>query len=260
MNRRRRSKTSFASSTGFYFENYPLGSQALLAARLKRKAQSRTSFDSTTGYYSYTDRTSLRKDTVTFSASPKFLQNAKFKLIALYEDQKCLWNQCHKDFFNFDRKEEVWEAIANEMRQDSPTGFWKHMIHRLRYDVELERVQEQGAKFSGGKVPPKLPYSDNLQFLSNMFRREKESPPEVAPMQLKSSGANLERHVSKNLRPVQNKPKTRTPITEKLASLEKLRNHHHNKLVLTPEAFRKMQKVTSGEPYYLTKTMTKNKS
>ncbi|XP_070067918.1 uncharacterized protein [Drosophila takahashii] len=228
-------------------------SRALLVAKLNRqekRKQSKTSFNSTTGYYSYSDGTSLRRTPITFTASPEFMQNAKvkLKLIALYEDHACLWNQCHKDFFNFERKDQIWEAIANEMKADSPPGFWKHMIHRLRYNVDLERIQEQSAKFSGDTVPPKLYYSDNLAFLNHMFNREKIIPARAI---IKSSGVTLEKNPSRNL-PVREKPKSRTPISEKLASLEKLRNHQASKFLFR-EAFQKRQKATSGGPYYLTK-------
>jgi len=180
--KRKGRKLSVASSTQFYShsEKPSLGrSRALLLAKLKRKERSQTSFDSTTGYYSYTDETSLRRAPITFSPSPKFMQNAKvkLKLIALYEDHECLWNQCHQDFFNFERKDQIWEAIANEMKLDSPPEFWKHLIHRLRYNVELERIQEQEARFSGGTVQPKLYYTDKLVFLNHMFSREKRTTP-----------------------------------------------------------------------------------
>ncbi|XP_026836919.1 uncharacterized protein LOC6548799 [Drosophila erecta] len=248
MKRRSRSKTSFASSTDYYSlsDKPSLGrSRALLAAKLKRQEKSTTS---STGS-SYTDATSLRKTPITFSPSPKFMQTAKakLKLIALYEDHKCLWNQCNKDFFNFELKDRIWEAIANEMKVDSPSGFWKHMIHKLRYKVELGRIQEHGAKFSGESPQPKLFYSDKLLFLNHMFDREEGKPPTI------HSGPNRESNPSRNLRHMQEKSSKRTPIREKMASLEKLRNHQNSKLVLTREAFQKMQKITSGGPYYLTK-------
>ncbi|XP_050741371.1 uncharacterized protein LOC108033778 isoform X2 [Drosophila biarmipes] len=262
MKRKGRSKTSVTSSMDFdsHSEKLSLGrSRALMAARLKRGERSKTSFDSTTGYYSYTDQTSLRRTPIIFSPSPGFMQNAKvkLKLIALYEDHECLWNQCHPDFFNFERKDQIWEAIADEMKLDSPPDFWKHFIHRLRYNVELERIQEQQARFSGGTVQPKLYYADKLAFLNHMFNREKKIIPKE-PMPIKPSGAHLENHFSRNLRTLREKPKSRTPISEKLASLEKLRNHQNSKLVLSPEAFQKMQKVTSGGPYYLTERFNKS--
>jgi len=73
-------------------------------------------------------------------------------------------------------------------------------------------------------------------------------------MPVKPLGVTIENQSSRNLRTVREKPKSRTPISEKLASLEKLRNNQSSKLVLSREAFQKMQKVTSGGPYFLTKT------
>nr|NP_724314.2 uncharacterized protein Dmel_CG31627 [Drosophila melanogaster]AAN11100.2 uncharacterized protein Dmel_CG31627 [Drosophila melanogaster] len=258
MKRRAQSKTSVASSTDFFSlsDKPSLGRRrALLAAKLKRQEQSTTSFDSSTGSYTYTDATSLRKTPITFSPSPEFMKTAKakLKLIALYEDHKCLWNQRNKDFFNFELKDRIWDAIADEMKADSPSGFWKHMIHKLRYKVEMERIQEQGAKFSGESPQPKLFYSDNLLFLNHMFDREGGKPPREIPMHLKPSGPTLEKNPSRNLRHVQEKRK-RTPIREKMASLEKLRNLQNSKFVLSRDAFQKIQKITSGGPYYLTKT------
>lgn len=128
MKRRAQSKTSVASSTDFFSlsDKPSLGRRrALLAAKLKRQEQSTTSFDSSTGSYTYTDATSLRKTPITFSPSPEFMKTAKakLKLIALYEDHKCLWNQRNKDFFNFELKDRIWDAIADEMKADSPSGF-----------------------------------------------------------------------------------------------------------------------------------------
>ncbi|XP_016989345.1 uncharacterized protein LOC108051683 isoform X2 [Drosophila rhopaloa] len=259
MNRKGRAKESTSTTEYYYSDRTPLGrSRTLLVAKLEREKKSETSFDSTTGYYSYSDGTSLRRTPITFMPSPKLMQSpkVKLKLIALYEDHKCLWSQCHKDFFNFERKEQVWEAIANEMKMDSPPEFWKHMIHRLRYNVDLERIQKQEAKFSGGTAQPKLFYTDKLQFLNHMFDRERKSLPKE---NLKSSVVILEKLPSRNLRQVRENPKPPTPITEKMASLEKLRNHHSSKLVLTPEAFQKMKKITSGDPYFMTNVKTKIK-
>lgn len=73
------------------------------------------------------------------------------------------------------------------------------------------------------------------------------------PMHLKPSGPTLEKNPSRNLRHIQEKRK-RTPIREKMASLEKLRNLQNSKFVLSRDAFQKIQKITSGGPYYLTKT------
>ncbi|XP_017043854.2 uncharacterized protein LOC108089894 [Drosophila ficusphila] len=261
MNRRGKSKTSFASSTEYYYSDDKTSygrSRAMLAAKLKREEKSKTSFDSSTGYYSYTDGTSLKRTPITFSPSPAFLQSpkTKLKLIALYEDQESLWNQCHKDFFDFERREQIWKAIAEEMKKDSPPEFWKHMIHRLRYNVELESIQEQEAKHSGTPVKTKLFYADKFLFLSHMFHREKGSPPkERVKWIIPRTGDALEKSPSRT----QEKQKSRTPIMEKLATLEKLRNYQRNKLVLSPEAFQKMQKITSGGPYYLTNVKKKNK-
>ncbi|XP_043862661.1 LOW QUALITY PROTEIN: uncharacterized protein LOC120457779 [Drosophila santomea] len=255
MKRRAQRKTSFASSTKFFSlsDKLSLGrSRALQVAKLKRQEQSTTSFDSGTGYYSYTDATSLRKSPVTFSPSPEFLQTTKtkLKLIALYEDHKCLWNQCNKDFFNFELKDRIWDAIANEMKADSPPGFWKHMIHKLRYKVDLGRIQEQGERFSGESPQPRLFYSDKLLFLNHMFDREQVKPLGTIPMHFMNSGPTLETSPSKNLRHIQ-KSKKATPFREKMASLEKLRNHQKSKLVLSREAFEKIQTMTSEGPYFL---------
>ncbi|KAI8042116.1 uncharacterized protein LOC128263110 [Drosophila gunungcola] len=261
MNRKGRPRNSSSTTEYFYFERTPsLGrSRALLVAKLKREEQSKTSFDSSTGYYSYTDGTSLRRTPINFSPSPQLRQSpkVKLKLIALFEDHKCLWNQCDRDFFNFERKEEIWEAIAHEMKPDSPPEFWKHMMHRLRYNVDLKRIQEQGAKLLGETARPKLFYEDKLHFLNRMFHRERKSLPREI---FKSPRFTLEKLPSKMLQKVAEKPKTHTPITEKMASFEKLRNHQRSKLVLSREAFQKMQKVTSGGPYYLTNLKTKIKS
>ncbi|XP_043643504.1 uncharacterized protein LOC122613411 [Drosophila teissieri] len=250
MKRRAQGKTSFASTTEFFSltDKLSLGKgRALPAAKLKRQEQSTTSFDSGTGYYSYTDATSLRKSPITFSPSPEFLQTTKtkLKLIALYEDHKCLWNQCNKDFFNFELKDRIWDAIANEMKVDSPSGFWKHTIHKLRYKVDLGRIQEQGARFSGESPQPRLFYSDKLLFLNHMFDREQGKPLRKIPMNLKHSGPTLETSPSRNLRNIQENPSKATPIREKMASLEKLRNHQNSMLVLSREAFQKIQILTS---------------
>ncbi|XP_020812477.1 uncharacterized protein LOC110187430 [Drosophila serrata] len=185
---------------------------------------------------------------VFFKPSRKLLKSSKLKLklIALYGDHKCLWNECHKDFFNFDHKAKIWEAIADEMQANSPPDFWKHAIHRLRYNVDLERVQEQKAKSMGEDFSSKLTYKDHLHFLNHIFSREKDVPHREIPLKAPSSGVTLEKIPLKHARPIKEKPKSEAKLTEKIAKLDVLRNHHCTSLILTHEAFKKMQKITSG--------------
>lgn len=143
---------------------------------MSHRKPSRTSITSNTDSQS---ETSSSESGVFFVPGRKLIKNSKYKLklIALYADHECLWNQCHKDFFNFEHKERVWEAIADEMRLDSPPDFWKHEMHRLRYNVELERLQEQQAKSLGQNFKAKLFYAPNMNFLMNrMFARHKAGP------------------------------------------------------------------------------------
>lgn len=147
---------------------------------MSQARKSSTEQDSLSEYtYTYGSSTSLDKSTITFVHRPEIIAKAgtKLKLIALYADHECLWNQFHKDFFNLPLKERIWEAIAEEMKPDSPPDYWKHMIYRLRYSVALERIREMGAKHMGQTKVKKLFYSDNFQFLNHMFSRVKKEPP-----------------------------------------------------------------------------------
>ncbi|KAH8282544.1 hypothetical protein KR054_008320, partial [Drosophila jambulina] len=185
---------------------------------------------------------------VFFTPSRKFMKSSKLKLklIALYADHRCLWNECHKDFFNFDHKAQIWEAIAEEMQQNSPSDFWKHEMHRLRYNVDLERVKEQEAKSKGEQFKSKLFYKDHLHFLNHIFSREKEIVSLEIPLHTPSSRGTLEKLPLKPKGIIKEKPKPEAKISEKMASLDVLRNHHCTPLTLTHEAFKKMRKFTSG--------------
>ncbi|KAH8334296.1 hypothetical protein KR059_008612, partial [Drosophila kikkawai] len=185
--------------------------------------------------------TSSSDSGVLFNPSRRLMRSAKVKrkLIALYADHRCLWNECHKDFFNFGHKANIWGAIAAEMKADSPPDFWKHQMHRLRYKVDLERVKEQKAKSMGEDFESKLFYKDQLNFLNHIFSREKV---QLAP----TSDVSLEKLPSRPKVTIKEKPKCKAKFCEKMASLDVLRNHHCSNLILSHEAFKKMQKITSG--------------
>ncbi|KAH8323221.1 hypothetical protein KR067_001886, partial [Drosophila pandora] len=197
--------------------------------------------------YTYGSSTSMDRSTITFIHRPEIIAKAgtKLKLIALYADHECLWNQFHKDFFNLPLKDRIWEAIAEEMKPDSPPDYWKHMIYRLRYSVSLQRIQAMAAKHMGQTQSKKLFYSDNFQFLNHMFSREKKEPSKDLSLYAPSSGVTLERKSSRGAKPVREKPKSRVSIIKKMATFDQLRNHRHSNLVLSQEAFHKMQRVTS---------------
>ncbi|KAH8246472.1 hypothetical protein KR038_000697, partial [Drosophila bunnanda] len=217
----------------------------LVAATMSYGRPSSTSFISVTAS-EVSDSTS--DSGIFFTPGRKLLKSSKIKLklIALYGDHKCLWNECHKDFFNFDHKAKIWEAIANEMLVDSPPDFWKHAMHRLRYNVDLERVQEQKAKSMGENFSSKLNYKDHLHFLNHIFSREKDFPHREIPLNAPSSGVTLEKPRLKHTRPIKEKPKSEAKISEKMAKFDVLRNHHCTPLILTHEAFKKMQNITSS--------------
>ncbi|KAH8410188.1 hypothetical protein KR009_007910, partial [Drosophila setifemur] len=224
----------------------------IIKTAMSRRDYSTTSLVSSTSTF----ETSL----VSFRPNRKFLKNAgtKLKLIALYADHECLWNQFHKDFFNLPKREVIWEAIADEMILDSPPDFWKHMIHRLRYNVELERLHELEAKRMGKKVANKLYYSDSFKFLDQMFLKKKIDPPKIIPLNAPSSGVILEKKTSsRHSRPPQEKAKPRYSFSDKLATFERVRNHQHCNLVLSQKAFRKMQRITSEGVKLFTKEKAK---
>ncbi|XP_017107174.2 uncharacterized protein [Drosophila bipectinata] len=210
--------------------------------------QSTTDNDSLSEYtYTFGSSSSLDKSTITFVHRPQLMARAgtKLKLIALYGDHECLWNQFHKDYFNLPLKARIWEAIAEEMKVDSPPDYWKHMIYRLRYNVEIEKIQEKAAKHMGQTPAKKLFYADNFHFLNHMFDREKKGPPRDLSLYTPSSAATVEKKSSRVTKPVRDKLKPRISFIRRIAAFEALRNHRHSNLVLSQEAFRKMQRVTS---------------
>ncbi|XP_001357492.3 uncharacterized protein [Drosophila pseudoobscura] len=154
------------------------------------------------------------------------------KLIALYKDHECLWHQCHTDFFNLPLREKVWQEIAGKMKKGSDAEQWKNLMYKLRYSVELERIQQQAAKFQPDiDLAPKLQYGDKMQFLNHMFDRKwckspfctKTSTPRRSEcFMLLSDSTGL------------------TSYARKLKALENLRNKC-SPYVLSPEAFRKVQ-------------------
>ncbi|KAH8269361.1 hypothetical protein KR018_007477, partial [Drosophila ironensis] len=214
--------------------------------KMNRKRRQRAPSTSSETEYTYSSSTSVAYDPIAFSHPVESLARAgKYaKLIALYADHECLWNQFHQDFFNLALKERIWEAIADEMELDSSPEYWKHMIYKLRYKVELQRLHEREARFLGEPQEEKLYYSDNLQFLNHMFSRGKKEPPRDLSLQGASSGVTLDKRSSRTARPTRIKPKPRVSFVKKIAAFEHLRNHPHSKFVLSREAFHKMQKVT----------------
>lgn len=96
------------------------------------------------------------------------------KLISLYKSYECLWMENHANFFNFALKGEIWDAIAEKMllltpRDQEPNPEkWKSLVHTLRYKMELEKVNEEKAKyFKEPYLPPKRKlYTEKLKFVS----------------------------------------------------------------------------------------------
>lgn len=108
------------------------------------------------------------------------------KLINLYRAHECLWMENHVDFFNFALKDEIWDAIAEKMLALTPAQLepnpdkWKGLIHKLRYKVEMQKVNEEKLKFLKKleELPRRLFYSDKLQFLSkHRFDRNDRTHP-----------------------------------------------------------------------------------
>lgn len=173
-----------------------------------------------------------------------------FKLIDLYREHECLWMESHKDFFNFDLKENAWEEIANEMTGSvhpiPNVDRWKTLIHTLRYKVQLEQLHQQEAKFYNQveELPPKLRYSDKLQFLlKHMFDRKEQKLQEsttAIPLDT-AEEVPQESLAAKCMRMGREKVKTRVSFSHKLKMLESLRNRRRSTLTLTPEAFDRLK-------------------
>ncbi|KAH8263564.1 hypothetical protein KR044_010543, partial [Drosophila immigrans] len=164
------------------------------------------------------------------------------KLLELYKSRECLWMESHKDFFNFALKEKMWEEIASKMvgrKHPNPNvNRWKRIIHTLRYRVKLEQLHEEEAKFNNqvDELPPRLSYSDKLQFLfKHMFdRKETELPGSMSSVTQESLAA-------KCMRLGRDKVKGRVSFTHKLKVLENLRNRRRCTFTLSPEAFVKLK-------------------
>ncbi|XP_022224433.2 uncharacterized protein LOC111075450 [Drosophila obscura] len=175
---------------------------------------------------------------------PEFTRRMKkyLKLIDLYKGHECLWHQCNSDFFNFSLKEKVWQEIARKMKKNSESERWKFLIYKLRYNVELERIHQQEAKFQPDiDLDPPLEYSQKFQFLNHMFDRKwgKSPLPTETTNSHRSACFLLLDSVRKNCSKV-------TSYASKLKDLENLRNNKCSKLSLTPEAFHRILVATSG--------------
>ncbi|XP_060650157.1 uncharacterized protein LOC132787240 isoform X1 [Drosophila nasuta] len=172
------------------------------------------------------------------------------KLIDLYKRRECLWMENHKDFFNFALKEEMWEEIANAMvgpRHPYPNvDRWKRLIHTLSYRVKLEQLHEQEANYSNqfNELPPRLSYSNKLQFLfKHMFdRKDKELPESMSSIPVdKFEGVTQESLAAKCMRLGRDKLKSRISFSDKLKVLENLRNRRRRTFTLSPEAFARLK-------------------
>ncbi|XP_068151239.1 uncharacterized protein [Drosophila tropicalis] len=179
------------------------------------------------------------------------------KLIELYKDHECLWNECNKDFFNFELKEQVWEFIARKMKRDSDPNEWKYLIHKLRYNVQREKIHEQEARFNNtvNKLRPKLSYSDKFQFLNHMFDRKRVAGESIPSTSLRNLAARAsgsigsgggQRQESLTIRYSRTKKKTTPLHSHKLKALQSLRDSYSNNFIFTPEAFRKVTQIISN--------------
>lgn len=104
----------------------------------------------------------------------------KFKLLDLYKQNECLWMENHKDFLNFELKDELWDQVAQEMccheKSIPKPDKWRHLVIKWRYNVHLEELHKQKAIHFDtlDELPRRLRYSDRIQFLINhTFDRKK---------------------------------------------------------------------------------------
>lgn len=132
---------------------------------------------------------SLTHSMLTLTASVRSARTRKrlvtySKLINMFRAHECLWMENHVDFFNFELKDEIWDTIAEKMLALTPKQLepnpdrWKSLMHKLRYKVEMQLVNEEKAKFLKEYVPRRLFYSDKVQFLSkHRFDRNDRTNP-----------------------------------------------------------------------------------
>ncbi|XP_017858479.1 PREDICTED: uncharacterized protein LOC108610723 [Drosophila arizonae] len=173
----------------------------------------------------------------------------KFKFLDLYKEKECLWMENHKDFLNFELKDEVWEQLAQEMccpeRPHPKPDKWRHLVIKWRYNVQLEQLRKQEAKHFDklNELPRKLRYSDRLQFLiKHTFDRKKNvqavTPVARTPEPLTSP--TQESLAAKCMRLGRCKSKLHTSFGQKLRTMEKIRNKRCCTMCLSPEALHRI--------------------
>ncbi|KAH8412086.1 hypothetical protein KR222_010093 [Zaprionus bogoriensis] len=165
------------------------------------------------------------------------------KLINLYREHECLWMENHENFCNFQLKESVWlqiaETMATSQRPEPDPDKWKRKIHKLFYNVHMQQLHEHEARhlqLMKEELPPKLWYSDKLQFIfKHRFDRRSHSveAKPVRPAILKTS----ESLATRCMRLGRDKARHGVSFSRKLQALETLRNRRRGMLILTPEAY-----------------------
>ncbi|XP_023170576.1 uncharacterized protein LOC111599211 [Drosophila hydei] len=172
----------------------------------------------------------------------------KFKLLDLYKQNECLWMENHKDFLNFELKDELWDQVAQEMccheKSIPKPDKWRHLVIKWRYNVHLEELHKQKAIHFDtlDELPRRLRYSDRIQFLINhTFDRKKTV--QVGPRALTPDSLTTAHQVglaAKSMRLVRCKSKLQTPFGQKLRTMEKIRNKRRSTMSLSPEALHRL--------------------
>ncbi|XP_017855022.2 uncharacterized protein LOC108608246 [Drosophila busckii] len=177
-------------------------------------------------------------------------QKTHLKLIELYKQNECLWKETDKDFFNIEHKECVWEDIAEQMASNPAKAYpekWKGVIHKLRYKVQLDQLRADQAKLFKApldELPQKPLYAAHLDFLSKKFDRKSKKPAlaNLDSVSLASCASKQpESLAAKCMRLGRNQFKKCASMTQKLKSLEDLRNSNCSMMSLTHEALHKLK-------------------